>query len=146
MDSTSGMSIGQRSALYRRLRGLTQEGLAMRLHRSKSWVTKVERGERQIDSITALLQVSKALGVEVQNLTGRPYFPEPGGRSVEGAGGLADLRRVLMRYDRILSVDHGRELPVNLEELSTEAQKARHLYSTSASNFSGVVPFLPGLI
>ena len=69
MNSTSGMSIGQRIALYRRLRGLTQEGLAMRLHRSKSWVTKVERGERQIDSVTALLQVSKALGVEVQKLT-----------------------------------------------------------------------------
>src|SRR5438105_3669251 len=56
MDSASGMSIGQRIALYRRLRGLTQEGLAMRLHRSKSWVTKVERGERQIDSVTTLRQ------------------------------------------------------------------------------------------
>jgi transcriptional regulator with XRE-family HTH domain len=65
MDSASGMSIGQRIARYRRLRGLTQEGLAMRLHRSKSWVTKVERGERPIDSVTVLLQVSKALGVEV---------------------------------------------------------------------------------
>ena len=71
MGSASGMSIGQRIALYRRLRGLTQEGLAMRLHRSKSRVTKVERGERQIDSVTALLQVSKALGVEAQKLTGR---------------------------------------------------------------------------
>ena len=125
MDSASGMSIGQRIALYRRLRGLTQEGLAMRLHRSKSWVTKVERGERSIDSVTALLQVSKALGVEVQKLTGRPYFPEPGGHGVERAEGLSELRRVLMRYDGILGVlaaievarcsrEQGLELPIQI--------------------------------
>src|SRR5215467_7391187 len=99
MDSTSGMSIGQCIALYRRLRGLTQDGLAMRLHRSKSWVTKIERGERQIDSITTLLQVSRALRVEVHRLTGRPYFPEPGGGTSERAEGLSELRRALMRYD-----------------------------------------------
>ncbi|MEA2588391.1 MAG: hypothetical protein QOH66_1318 [Actinomycetota bacterium] len=147
MDSGSDMSIGQRIALYRRLRGLTQEGLAMRLHRSKSWVTKVERGERPIDSVTALLQVSKALGVEVQKLTGRPYFPEPGGRSVERAEGLSALRRVLMRYDAIHGVTHGwSDEPADLGELSVEARGARDLYETSTSNFSAVVPFLPGLI
>src|SRR5947208_14486521 len=150
MDSASGMSIGQRIARYRKLRGHTQEGLAMRLHRSKSWVTKVERGERSIDSITTLLQVSKALGVEIQNLTGRPYFPEPGGRSPERAEGLADLRRALMRYDRILGTDRGTdrggELPIDLGTLSMEALQARDLYETSTSNFSAVVPFFPGLI
>ncbi len=146
MDSASGMSIGQRIALYRKLRGLTQEGLAMRLHRSKSWVTKVERGERSIDSITTLLQVSKALGVEIQKLTGRPYFPEPGGRSPERAESLSDLRRALMRFDRILGTDRGGELPIDLGTLSVEALQARDLYETSTSNFSAVVPFLPGLI
>jgi transcriptional regulator with XRE-family HTH domain len=147
MDSASGMSIGQRIALYRRLRGLTQEGLAMRLHRSKSWVTKVERGERQIDSVTVLLQVSKALGVEVQKLTGRPYFPEPGGGSAERAGGLSDLRRVLMRHDAIHGVaPRGSAEPAELREVSAEARRARDLYNTSASNFSVVVPFLPGII
>jgi transcriptional regulator with XRE-family HTH domain len=147
MDSASGMSIGQRIALYRRLRGLTQEGLAMRLHRSKSWVTKVERGERQIDSVTALLQVSKALGVEVQKLTGRPYFPEPGGGSAERAEGLSGLRRVLMRHDAIHGVAYGGgDAPADLREVSAEARRARDLYETTASNFSAVVPFLPGLI
>src|SRR5437588_6851155 len=148
MDSASGMSIGQRIALYRRLRGLTQEGLAMRLHRSKSWVTKVERGERQIDSVTTLLQVSKALGVEVQKLTGRPYFPEPGGGSAERAEGLSELRRVLMRYDAIHGVAHGGsdEPAPDLGDLSVEARRARDLYETTATNFSAVVPFLPRLI
>src|SRR2546430_67285 len=143
MDSASGMSIGQRIALYRRLRGLTQEGLAMRLHRSKSWVTKVERGERQIDSVTVLLHVSKALGVEVQKLTGRPYFPEPGSGSAERAGGLSDLRRVLMRHDAIHGVAPGgsNEPAPDLGELSVQARRARDLYETSATNFSAAGPF-----
>ena len=102
MDSTSDISIGQRIAMYRKLRGFTQEGLGMRLHRSKSWVTKIERGERSIDSITVLLQVARALGVEVQKLTGRPYFPEPGGRAAGGAEALSELRRVLIDARRIL--------------------------------------------
>ena len=148
MDSMSDMSIGQRIAAYRKLRGLTQEGLGMRLHRSKSWVTKIERGERSIESITVLLQVARALGVEVQKLTGRPYFPEPGGRAAGGAEGLSELRRVLMRYDAIHGVVHGEsDEPVpDLAELSAEARRARDLYEMSASNFSAVVPFLPGLI
>jgi transcriptional regulator with XRE-family HTH domain len=33
-------SIGRRVAELRKLRGLTQAGLAARLHRSQSWVTK----------------------------------------------------------------------------------------------------------
>ena len=147
MDSTSGISIGQRIALYRRLRGLTQEGLAMRLRRSKSWVTKVERGERSIDSVTTLLQVSKALGVEVQKLTGRPYFPEPGGGSPERTEGLSELRRVLMRYDAIHGAHGGSdERAPDLGELSVEARRTRDLYETTTTNFSAVVPFLPRLI
>src|SRR6266498_4003400 len=72
------LSIGQRIAAHRRRLGLTQDGLAMRLHRSKSWVTKIERGERPLDSVRTLLEVARALGVEVRELTGQPWFPEPG--------------------------------------------------------------------
>jgi DNA-binding transcriptional regulator YiaG len=48
--TSDDLSIGERIARYRRALGLTQEGLAMRLFRSKSWVTMVERGERPLDS------------------------------------------------------------------------------------------------
>lgn len=41
--------------------GLTQEGLARRLRRTQSWVSKVERGERRIDVIE-LRDVCQALG------------------------------------------------------------------------------------
>ena len=75
MDSTSGMSIGQRIALYRRLRGLTQEGLAMRLHRSKSWVTKVERGERQIDRSRRSCRCRRRSGSRSRSSPGDPTSP-----------------------------------------------------------------------
>jgi len=95
--------IGQQVAIHRRLRGLTQRQLALRLQRSVSWVTKVERGERALDSVTVLLQVAAALGVDVKALTGRPFFPEPGGRGgpIRGEGVVQELRGVLMRYDAI---------------------------------------------
>jgi transcriptional regulator with XRE-family HTH domain len=35
--TSDDLSIGERIARYRRALGLTQEGLAMRLFRSKSW-------------------------------------------------------------------------------------------------------------
>jgi hypothetical protein len=51
-----------------------------------------------------------------------------------------------MRYDRILGTDRGGDSPIDLGKLSMEALQARDLYETSTSNFSAVVPFLPGLI
>jgi transcriptional regulator with XRE-family HTH domain len=147
MDSGREMSIGQRIALYRKARGLTQESLAMRLNRSKSWVTKIERGERPIDSIPTILQVARALGVEIQQLTGRPYFPEPSERGTKSEG-LYPLRRVLMRYDAIHGTTHRMRdgLPPPIADLRREAERARQLYNRSPNNFSAVVPFLPALI
>src|SRR6266508_1921810 len=89
------LSIGQRIAAHRRRLGLTQEGLAMRLHRSRSWVTKLERGERPLDSIRTLLQIARALGVEVRELTGQPWFPEPGGPGHEAVPAIRRALRAL---------------------------------------------------
>ena len=43
--------------------GLTQQGLAERLRRPQSFVSKYERGERRLDVIE-FLEVTHALGVE----------------------------------------------------------------------------------
>jgi transcriptional regulator with XRE-family HTH domain len=87
------LPIGRRIAIHRRRLGLTQEGLAMRLHRSRSWVTKIERGERPLDSVRTMLEVARALGVEVRELTGQPWFPEPGGPGHEA---VPAIRRALL--------------------------------------------------
>ena len=59
-----------RLAALRRRAGLTQEQLAARLHRSASWVQKVEQGSRSLTDLRVLEEVALALGVPVAELVG----------------------------------------------------------------------------
>lgn len=72
------------------------------MHRSTSWVTKVERGVRRVDSMSALLELARALDVPLSQLSGRfDLMPtlgsEPGGKA------LIDLRQTLDRSASIRS-------------------------------------------
>jgi transcriptional regulator with XRE-family HTH domain len=60
--------VGRRVAELRRRAGLSQEGLALRLHRSVSWVSKVEQGRRSLDNVRVLIEMAGALGVELRDL------------------------------------------------------------------------------
>jgi transcriptional regulator with XRE-family HTH domain len=62
------LPVGRRIALFRKRAGLTQAGLAHRLHRSKSWVEKIESGERQLDSFKTTMELAAALGIRVRDL------------------------------------------------------------------------------
>jgi transcriptional regulator with XRE-family HTH domain len=138
-DPTSGdLPIGRRIAIHRRRLGLTQEGLAMRLHRSRSWVTKVERGERPLDSVRTLLQVARALGVEVRELTGQPWFPEPGGPGHEA---VPAIRRALLALQPAGAVE-----PRDLAALERDVLTAGRLWQGEQNCYSIVVPLLPGLL
>src|SRR6266508_3039477 len=144
MDGAAELSLGQRVAVLRKLRGLTQEGLALRLNRSTSWVTKIERGARRIDSMAVLQELARALAVPVHQLTGRSDPAAMDGNSAAGDD-LTELRRAL---DRIGAIAHGSstEEPPRVDDLCQEAAALRQLYNTSARNFSAVVPLLAGLI
>lgn len=78
--------IGERVAELRRARGLTQDGLALRMHRSVSWVSKVEQGKRRVENVRTLTELAAALGVTLAEL--RTDFAEPS---------RADLLRALRR-------------------------------------------------
>src|SRR6266542_3960752 len=141
------LSIGQRIAAHRRRLGLTQDGLAMRLHRSKSWVTKIERGERPLDSVRTLLEVARALGVEVRELTGQPWFPEPGGPGHEA---LPAIRRALLALSPPpMGADSDDGEPIDAGDLPAverDVLAAGWLWQREPNCFSVVVPLLPGLI
>jgi transcriptional regulator with XRE-family HTH domain len=141
------LSIGQRIAAHRRRLGLTQDGLAMRLHRSKSWVTKIERGERPLDSVRTLLEVARALGVEVRELTGQPWFPEPGGPGHEA---LPAIRRALLALSPPpMGADADDGAPIgagDLPAVERDVLAAGWLWQREPNCFSVVVPLLPGLI
>jgi len=138
------LSIGQRIARHRRNAGLTQDGLAMRLFRSKSWVTKVERGERPIDSIRTLTEVARALGVQVRDLTGQPWFPEPGGPGHEA---VPAIRRALTALNSPhTGADGTPVVPRDPAALRREVLDAGRLWQAEPACYSTVIPLLPDLL
>ncbi len=66
---------GARIARIRKQRGLTQQGLAMRAHVSKSLLSKVECGQKPA-SPALVAACARALGVSTSELLGQPYADE----------------------------------------------------------------------
>jgi transcriptional regulator with XRE-family HTH domain len=89
-------STGARIAQYRKLRSLTQRGLAMRAHVSYSTLTKVESGHA-IASPAVLAALARALSVNVTQLTGQPYVTELREAGLEEL--VEPLRLALDAYD-----------------------------------------------
>lgn len=56
------VGIGDRIAAYLRRRGLSQVTLAGVAGRSESWLSHVERGQRDVDSLTAIRDLAAELG------------------------------------------------------------------------------------
>ncbi len=141
-------SIGERIAFYRKQRGLTQQGLAMRLNRSPSWLRKIEQGSRPLTDVNVIAQVAQNLGVKVADLLGKPIFPEPVGDRHEPGPVVPQLRRVLLHYDTIhgFAEDFGDDPPRPVEELERDYDHAQWLHERSRHNFSDVAWRLPGLL
>ncbi|MBB5826202.1 helix-turn-helix domain-containing protein [Micromonospora carbonacea] len=89
--------IGRRVARWRARRRLTQQMLADRLGRSKSWVDKVERGVRALDRYAVIQEVAEVLRVDPLVLLGeRRPLPSTGAGRLDGVDG---IRAALARYD-----------------------------------------------
>ncbi|MFI1195383.1 helix-turn-helix domain-containing protein [Micromonospora sp. NPDC020750] len=90
------LPIGRRVAQWRARRGLTQQMLADRLGKSKSWVDKVERGVRALDRFTVIRDIAEVLWVDASVLVGGDARPA----ASKGAGdGVDGVRAALARYD-----------------------------------------------
>ncbi|MBL7489731.1 helix-turn-helix transcriptional regulator [Frankia sp. AgB1.9] len=133
------LPLGKRIAAFRKLRGWTQAGLAQRLNRSTSWVTKIERGERQVDSVSVLLELARALSIPLHQLTGR----EDPDREASPDSGTTPLRLVL---DRSASLTRTVSAPRSGSVLLDEAGSLRRLYNVSDRGFSSSIPLLAELI
>jgi len=70
------LTVGERVAFYRRRRGLSQATLAGLVGRSEDWLSKIERGEREIHRLDVLVEVSRALRVTLGDLLGEPVLME----------------------------------------------------------------------
>jgi transcriptional regulator with XRE-family HTH domain len=73
---------------------MTQQMLADRLRRSKSWVDKVERGVRSLDRYSVIQELAHVLRVDTEVLLGQPRNTPAG-----TPDGVDDIRAAFARYD-----------------------------------------------
>jgi transcriptional regulator with XRE-family HTH domain len=128
-----GAPVGRRVAELRRRAGLTQEGLALRLHRSVSWVRKIEQGDRQLDNLRTMREVAEALGVELPDLREDLDVVRPGHEAIPA------LRRAL-------TVSRPRVQPSPPEQLRAAVVAAGDLWQVVPRAYSEVAPIVPPLV
>jgi transcriptional regulator with XRE-family HTH domain len=87
---------GDRIARYRKLRGLTQRGLALRANVAYGTLTKVESGHA-VAQPAVVAAVARALGIDVDRLTEAVEPGAPGGPSLDER--VEPLRDALDAYD-----------------------------------------------
>ncbi|SDF99572.1 Helix-turn-helix domain-containing protein [Sinosporangium album] len=69
--------IGRRVKRARLALGITQADLAASMNRTQGWVSKVERGRVELDSVALLNQLAAELHIHPNKLIDRPYSGSP---------------------------------------------------------------------
>ena len=108
------LTLGERIAFYRARRGLTQAQLAQLAGRSADWLSKIERGERQLRNIDTLAALAGALRVSLGDLLGQPVLleDEPG---IPDVPAVRDALMAPARLSRVLYAQPGAAAPVEAE-------------------------------
>ncbi|WP_188989533.1 helix-turn-helix domain-containing protein [Saccharopolyspora thermophila] len=66
-------TVGERIAYYRRRRGYSQAVLSGLLGKSEEWLSQIERGSRDLDRLSTIIEVADALRIEPQRLLPGPF-------------------------------------------------------------------------
>ncbi|NBE84475.1 helix-turn-helix domain-containing protein [Micromonospora rubida] len=140
--TTHDLPVGRRIARLRARRRMTQQMLADRLGKSKSWVDKVERGVRALDRFTVIQDLADVLRVDPVALLGRGAPPSQAARAaVRGVDG---VRAALARYDTALNVPGNPPAAPPAGELS---RRARHAWLTyQHADYPQLLRTLPELL
>ncbi|MEU4530356.1 helix-turn-helix domain-containing protein [Micromonospora ureilytica] len=126
------LPIGRRVARWRVRRSMTQQMLADRLRRSKSWVDKVERGVRALDRYSVIQELAHVLRVDPEVLLSQQRSTHAG-----PPDGVDDIRAALARYD-------SPQAPEQTDELRRQVGYAWLSYQHA--HYGQLVRVLPGLL
>ncbi|MFF0175012.1 helix-turn-helix domain-containing protein [Micromonospora profundi] len=130
--TSDDLPIGRRVASWRVRRQMTQQMLADRLRRSKSWVDKIERGARTLDRYSVIQELARVLRVDPEVLLGQPQ-----GTPASTPDGVDDIRAALARYDTP-------QAPPQTDELRRQVGHAWLTYQHA--HYGQLVRVLPGLL
>lgn len=128
-------------AFYRRRRGMSQALLAGLMGRSEDWVSKVERGERQVNRIDVLVELARQLRVTLNDLLGEPVLFE--GEDNNDVPAVRDALMSPQRLSRTLFGD-AQQPHVAPEPIARVTEEVWHQYQNGAVGH--VIGVLPGLI
>ncbi|MEW2382394.1 helix-turn-helix transcriptional regulator [Micromonospora sp. NPDC047707] len=132
--TTDDLPIGRRVARWRVRRRMTQQMLADRLGRSKSWVDKVERGVRTLDRYPLIQEIAEVLRVDPMALLGQHRPPAPA--TPQALDGVDGIRAALARYDHTP--------PKPTDEVRRHVEHAWLTYQHA--HYAQLVRVLPGLL
>lgn len=138
------LRVGERVAFYRGRRGITQRMLGDLVGRSEDWVSKVERGTRNIRRVDLIAELARALRVEMGDLVGQPVLVEN-----EREGDDVPAVRDALMTPRRLSRTLFRSQTVNVDPPPVEqfARLVEHVWTDYQQGKLGrVISQLPGLI
>ncbi|MFI7022117.1 helix-turn-helix domain-containing protein [Micromonospora sp. NPDC049900] len=130
----SEVPVGRRIAQWRVRRNMTQQQFADRIGKSKSWVDKVERGERRVERVSNLREVADALRIDLASL-----LPDRAGRSAPAAAGVERVRAALAKYHVPAS-----SRPVDVEQVRARLDHAEQSYRHA--RYPALLRLLPDLL
>ncbi len=137
------MTVGERIKFYRRRRGLTQEVLANLVGRKVDWLSKIERGEREVRRLDVLSDVAQALRVTLADLFGQPVLMEDD----EENDNVPAVRDALMTPRRLSRTLFGAGSPVVSADPEPSARFVEQTWDEyQAGRLGRVIKALPGLI
>ncbi|BCL15524.1 helix-turn-helix domain-containing protein [Micromonospora sagamiensis] len=134
------LPVGRRVAYWRARRKLSQQVLADRLGKSKSWVDKVERGVRSLDKVSTLQDIAAVLRIDTAVLIGRDAQPAGVSERVEG---VERIRAALSTYEIAL------ERPAARRVLPADrlVQEVAHVWTTfQHARYPQVIDLVPELV
>jgi transcriptional regulator with XRE-family HTH domain len=132
-------TIGRRIARARKLRGFTQEQLAVRVPCSKSLIAQVERGHKPATQ-SFIAAAANVLNVEVTELTGQPYRGRtPATDRIHAS--ISEIRNALAYWDVPPELDMP---PRPLDGLTTDVERAGDL--RMEASYAQLGAMLPELI
>jgi transcriptional regulator with XRE-family HTH domain len=138
------LSVGERIAFYRRRRGLTQSTLASLMGRSEDWLSKIERGERELRKIELAVEMARHLRVTLGDLLGQPVLVEdphdPAGEDIPA------IRDALMSPRRLSRMLYGERAGLPPAAPHTAALTEKVWSDFQKGLIGAVVQALPGLI